>query len=235
MRAVDGVDLDVAEGEVVGFLGPNGAGQDHHAADADHAAPAHRRHRHGRRVRRRQAVRGGPPPHRLRLADRRRLQRRPGRRRGRRPRDALRDEGGRGDRDGARSCSSQLDLDGLWARHAQEHVRWPAPPPRHRHGADPRADAGLPRRADHRPGPAGPSQPVGAHRRPAPPPRAPRCSSRRTTSTRPTPSATGSSIIDHGRIVAADTSDNLKAQVAGDLVDLELDRPRARWPTRPAA
>jgi ABC-2 type transport system ATP-binding protein len=29
-------------------------------------------------------------------------------------------------------------------------------------------------------------------------------------------------IIDQGRIVAADTSDNLKSQVAGDLVDLEL-------------
>jgi ABC-2 type transport system ATP-binding protein len=32
-------------------------------------------------------------------------------------------------------------------------------------------------------------------------------------------------IIDQGRIVAADTSDNLKAQVAGDLVDLELADP----------
>src|SRR3954451_15474160 len=32
-------------------------------------------------------------------------------------------------------------------------------------------------------------------------------------------------IIDQGRIVAADTSDNLKAQVAGDLVDLELIDP----------
>ncbi len=29
-------------------------------------------------------------------------------------------------------------------------------------------------------------------------------------------------VIDHGTIVAADTSDNLKAQVAGDLVDLEV-------------
>ena len=29
-------------------------------------------------------------------------------------------------------------------------------------------------------------------------------------------------IIDHGRIVASDTSENLKAQVSGDLVDLEL-------------
>src|SRR5688572_6898917 len=27
VRAVDGVDLDVEEGEVVGFLGPNGAGK----------------------------------------------------------------------------------------------------------------------------------------------------------------------------------------------------------------
>ncbi len=34
-------------------------------------------------------------------------------------------------------------------------------------------------------------------------------------------------IIDHGRIVASDTADNLKAQVAGDLVDLEVaDRTR---------
>ncbi|MGL4177569.1 MAG: ATP-binding cassette domain-containing protein [Dermatophilaceae bacterium] len=32
-------------------------------------------------------------------------------------------------------------------------------------------------------------------------------------------------VIDHGRIVAADTSDNLKAQVSGDLVDLEVADP----------
>jgi ABC-2 type transport system ATP-binding protein len=32
-------------------------------------------------------------------------------------------------------------------------------------------------------------------------------------------------IIDQGRIVAADTSDNPKAQVAGDLVDLEIADP----------
>jgi ABC-2 type transport system ATP-binding protein len=32
-------------------------------------------------------------------------------------------------------------------------------------------------------------------------------------------------VIDHGRIIAADTSDNLKAQVSGDLVDLEVADP----------
>ena len=32
-------------------------------------------------------------------------------------------------------------------------------------------------------------------------------------------------VIDHGKIIAADTSDNLKAQVAGDLVDLEVADP----------
>ena len=32
-------------------------------------------------------------------------------------------------------------------------------------------------------------------------------------------------IIDHGKIIASDTSDNLKAQVAGDLVDLEVADP----------
>jgi ABC-2 type transport system ATP-binding protein len=32
-------------------------------------------------------------------------------------------------------------------------------------------------------------------------------------------------VIDHGTIVAADTSDNLKAQVSGDLVDLEVADP----------
>ena len=32
-------------------------------------------------------------------------------------------------------------------------------------------------------------------------------------------------VIDHGKIIAADTSDNLKAQVSGDLVDLEVADP----------
>ena len=40
VEAVKGVDIDVAAGELVAFLGPNGAGQVHHAADAHHAAAA---------------------------------------------------------------------------------------------------------------------------------------------------------------------------------------------------
>ena len=43
IRAVDGVDLAVARGEVYGFLGPNGAGKSTMRADAGHAAAAHRR------------------------------------------------------------------------------------------------------------------------------------------------------------------------------------------------
>ena len=40
VRAVDGVDLQVEAGEIFGFLGPNGAGQEHDGADADHVAAA---------------------------------------------------------------------------------------------------------------------------------------------------------------------------------------------------
>ena len=48
--AVQGIDLEVDEGEEVHFLGSNGAGEDDHGADADDAAAAHRRTRHGRRA-----------------------------------------------------------------------------------------------------------------------------------------------------------------------------------------
>ena len=71
-----------------------------------------------------------------------------------------------------------------------EHLlRRPATPPGPRHGHDPSALAAVPRRADHRPRPAGPRPAVG---RGAPPARgrAPRSSSRPTTSTRPMPCAT---------------------------------------------
>ena len=73
VRAVDGVDLDVAEGEVVGFLGPNGAGKTTTLRMLTTLLRPTARHGHGRRVRRVVAVPAGAPQHRLRLAGRRHL------------------------------------------------------------------------------------------------------------------------------------------------------------------
>ncbi len=39
VRAVDGISFTVAAGEMLGFLGHNGAGQDHHGPHADRARP----------------------------------------------------------------------------------------------------------------------------------------------------------------------------------------------------
>ena len=59
--------------------------------------------------------------------------------------------------------------------------------------------------------------------------RGPPSSSRPTTSTRPTRSRDRLAIIDHGTIVAEGTSDELKRQVAGDVVTLgRRRRPRPR-------
>ena len=157
------------------------------------------------------------------LAGRLDLLRRLRRRRGRRPRDALRDVAqGRRRARRASELFEELQLDGPVAADAQEHVGRPEAPPRHRDGADPRPDAGLPRRADHRPRPAGAGQPLGAT----------------STALRSSEGATvfltthyldeadaladRIVIIDRGEIVASDTADNLKAQVSGDLVDLEV-------------
>ena len=164
VHAVKGVDLDVAEGEVVGFLGPNGAGK---TTTLRMLTTLLTRRRAPPRVAgydvATQPV-AGPAQHRLRA--RRSARRSPA------PAPATRSS--------TTGCSTgcpasdavaegqelfeQLDLDGLWKRHAQEHVRRPEAPSRHRDGADPRPDAGLPRRADHRARPAGARQPLGAHR-----------------------------------------------------------------------
>ena len=50
VRAVDGVDLDVEEGEVVGFLGPNGAGKTTTLRMLTTLLHADRRHRDGGRA-----------------------------------------------------------------------------------------------------------------------------------------------------------------------------------------
>ena len=116
VRAVDGVDLDVAEGEVVGFLGPNGAGKTTTLRMLTTLLRADRRHGHRRRLRRRQESDAGPPQHRLRLPDRLDVLRRP-RRRGGRSTTACSTACPGADADGAAaSCSTQLQLDGLWGR-----------------------------------------------------------------------------------------------------------------------
>ena len=53
VRALDGLDLEVAEGTVLGLLGPNGAGKTTDGPDPGDAAQARRRPGHGRRLRRR--------------------------------------------------------------------------------------------------------------------------------------------------------------------------------------
>ena len=41
MPAVENVNFTVRRGEILGFLGPNGAGQDHHHAYSDRVYAAH--------------------------------------------------------------------------------------------------------------------------------------------------------------------------------------------------
>ena len=48
--ALDGVDLAVRTGTVLGLLGPERGGQDHRRADSRHAAATRRRARQGRRA-----------------------------------------------------------------------------------------------------------------------------------------------------------------------------------------
>ena len=212
VRAVDGVDLDVAEGEVVGFLGPNGAGKTTTLRmlttllrpTAGTATVA------GYDVVKR--VRAGPPQHRLRLAG------------GSAPFSCARagdevvdhgmlygHERGAGAPQRGQELFEQLDLDGLWERQPKTHVRRPAAPARHRHGPDPRA----------RPWSSSTSRPPGSTRRPGPTcgSTSPTCATERgatvflTTHYLDEADALSDRIIiiDHGKIVASDTADNLKA------------------------
>ena len=162
-------------------------GQDHHAADADHAAPADRGHRDRRRattwsreseqVRRSIGYVSQAGVHR---------QHRPGRRGGRST-TACSTACRSGRRQAARpELFDALDLAGLWDRQPKTMSGRPAAAARHRDGADPRARRWC----------SSTSRPPGSTRRPAPtcgstspparPSAAPRSSSPRTTSTRPT-------------------------------------------------
>ena len=167
VRAVDGVDLDVAEGEVVGFLGPNGAGKTTtlrmlttllRPTEGTATVAGFDVVKQSQEVRRSigyVSQAGGAYSY-------------------ARAGDEVVDHGmlygiskKQATERGHAALRAARPARAVEA-HAQADVGWPEAPPRHRDGPDPRPDAGLPRRADHRARPAGTGQPLGAHRRPAP-------------------------------------------------------------------
>ena len=161
LTAVDGVDLDVATGEIYGFLGPNGAGQVDDGADAVHAA------RPDRAVRRSSPATTSPTdPGAVRLRIGVALQeaaldpRQTGA-------ELLRLQGllyglskSRGQPPGRRA--RRADRPRRRARPTDQHLLGrDAPAPRPRRRARPQPGHPVPRRADHRPRPGQPGPGVG--------------------------------------------------------------------------
>jgi ABC-2 type transport system ATP-binding protein len=220
VRAVDGVDLDVAEGEVVGFLGPNGAGKtttlrmlttlltptEGHATVAGYDVV-----RESEQVRRNIGY----------------VSQAGGAFSGARAGDEVMDHGmlyglpRKVVEDRGKRLFSQMDLDGLWGRMPKNMsggqkrrldivmglineptlVFLDEPTT----GLDPQARANLWEHIRDLRDRRGATVFLTTHYLDEADALADRIL-----------------IIDQGRIVAADTSDNLKAQVAGDLVDLEV-------------
>ena len=105
-----------------------------------------------------------------------------------------------------------------------------APPARPRREPGRAAAGAVPRRADHRARPARPQRAVGHGPRPAQRP-ASRCCSPRSTSRRPTSSPTRSSVVDHGRVIATGTPEELKAKTGAAGARGAAGGSR-RWSTR---
>ncbi len=161
VEAVRGVDIDVKEGEIVGFLGPNGAGKTTTLRMLTTLlAPTSGRATVAGCDLRTDPVRGAPPD-RLRRPGRVDLPRGPGRRGGGRPGPALRHPPRGGHRARARTVRPTRPRRSV-GPHLRLAVRRAAAPARHRDGAGPLPRSGLPRRAHHGAGPAVAGQPLGA-------------------------------------------------------------------------
>ncbi len=184
VRALDGVDLDVPEGTVLGLLGPNGAGKTTAVRVLTTLHPARQRPGRRRRHRRAEAAQRGPAVHRpvRPVRRRRRVPHRP-----REPPDgrpALPAVRARRETPGRRAAGA-VQPRRRGRPHRQDLLRRHAPPPRpgRRPGGHPAGD--VHGRADHRPRPAQPPAAVGGHRRNWSR-AAPRCCSPRSTWKRPT-------------------------------------------------
>ena len=225
--AVQGVDLEVAEGEIYGFLGPNGAGKTTTVRMLTTLLLPTGGSATRRRLRRRRRRPGG-------AADDRR--RPPGG--GARPADdrpradpAAGDAPGHPDRaEGKRRADDLLDRVGLTQgrkpprRHLLGRDEAPARP---RRGAGARAAGALPRRADHGPRPGQPQGDLGGGLEPQP-------RGHHGLPHHPVPGGgrparrTGSGSSTSGRIVAEGTPSSLKADLGKPHIEL-VTRPKARW------
>ncbi len=164
VQAVRGLDLDVEEGELVAFLGPERRREVDQPAHAHDAAPADLRQRDRGRARRRRrsgarsgsgsATWGRATARRTTSASATSSSPRAGRT-GLGPRDAAR-AGRRADRLARAGVAREAD-----GEHA---VRRPAAAARHRDRHGPRAAAPVPRRAVDRARPAEPGEPLGSPR-----------------------------------------------------------------------